>query len=601
MKIKSLLIGMLACSAMVACTNEDVIDNGNEQQSGAKGKAYVVVKIMDGEGIGSRGIKGSPEFHLGTADEHAIKTADFYFYDEDGNYVTEAQLTPSGTPTQTEGQVSGDNIEFRTSAVLVLTNLNQQNYPKYVVAVLNKPQGFKLGATLNAAKENLLEQGLAGTTITEGTGETTKTYFVMSNSTYNGAATAVAANGHFATVIPSTAFLKETPKDEEITAKAVNIYVERLSAKVELTSEDEYNLGNDFNINGVAGKTLKAKILGWGLNATNRKSYVMKNVNESFTALGDLTWDAASNFRSYWAMSPNYNGGTYPTMFTGETEETEGTTLDENTYDLDYISWKNLGVAVGSNTYCAENTNTKAVLEEGNFHAKATEVLLKAQVVDANNAPVSLIRYDNTLYLEDGYLERLFVKVAPQIYRLDGNTQVFISSEDVAYELKDEGDGRISVKFTGAKEGTSYEWKKDVTSDETTTAQTIENLATELNNAFNSQFAKERSTDEADANYVLAYHYNDGMMYYNIPIEHLRTQATAGVYTNGAVDVEEGEYGVVRNHYYKITVNSISKLGAAVHDATEEIVPDADENVTYCVGATINILSWKVVNQGANL
>ena len=119
--------------------------------------------------------------------------------------------------------------------------------------------------------------------------------------------------------------------------------------------------------------------------------------------------------------------------------------------------------------------------------------------------------------------------------------------------------------------------------------------------AFASQFAKERSTAEADANYVLAYHYNSGMMYYNIPIEHLRNQTTAGVYTDGAVDVEEGEYGVVRNHYYKINVNTISKLGAAVHDATEEIVPDADENVTYCVGATINILSWKVVNQNVNL
>ena len=598
MKIKSLLIGMLACSAMVACTNEDPIDNGNEQQSDAKGKAYVVVKIMDGEGIGSRGSEGDPKFHLGTADEHAIKTADFYFYDESGNYVTEALLTPSGTATSTEGQVSGENIEFKTNAVLVLTNLNQKNYPKYVVAVLNKPEGFKLGATLDAAKANLLEQGLAGgTTITADD----KTYFVMSNSTYNGAATAVATNGHFATVIPSTAFLKETPKDEEITANAVNIYVERLSAKVELTCKDEYNLGNDFNINGVAGQTLKAQILGWGLNATNRKSYVMKNVNEDFTALGDLTWDAASNFRSYWAKSPNYGGGTYPTMFTGQTEETKGKTLDDDTYDLDYISWEGLGVNVGANTYCAENTNTKTVLEAGNFHAKATEVLLKAKIVDAQNKPVSLIRYDNTLYLEDGYLERLFVKVAPQIYRLDGTTKVFISSEDVAYSLEDEGDGRISVKFTGSKEGTSYDWKKDVTSDETTTAQTIENLATELNSAFSSLFAKERSTANEDANYVLAYHYNGGMMYYNIPIEHLRTQATAGVYTEGAVDVQEGEYGVVRNHYYKITVNSISKLGAAVHDETEEIVPDADENVTYCVGATINILSWKIVNQGVNL
>ena len=591
---------MLACSAMVACTNEDPIDNGSESQSDAKGKAYVVVKIMDGEGIGSRGTDdGGPKFHLGTADEHAIKTADFYFYDEAGNYVTEAQLTPSGTATSTEGEASSENIEFKTDAVLVLTNLNQQNYPKYVVAVLNKPQGFKLGATLDAAKDNLLEQGLAGTTITADD----KTYFVMSNSTYNGTATAVAANGHFATVIPSTAFLKETPEPDEIAANAVKIYVERLSAKVELTSQESYDLGSDFNINGVAGKTLKAKILGWGLNATNRKSYVMKNVNESFTALGDLTWDAASNFRSYWAMSPNYDGGTYPTMFTGGTEETEGTTLDENTYDLDYISWKNLGVAVGSNTYCAENTNTKAVLEEGNFHAKATEVLLKAQVVDANNAPVSLIRYDNTLYLEDGYLERLFVKVAPQIYRLDGTTKVFISSEDVAYSLVDEGDGRISVNFTGAKEGSTHTWKKDVAAEGATeaTPTDITDLATELNDAFDAQFVKERSAAEADANYVLAYHYNNGMMYYNIPIEHLRTQTTVGVYSEGEVDVEEGEYGVVRNHYYKITVNSISKLGAAVHDETEEIVPDADENVTYCVGATINILAWKVVKQDVDL
>ena len=57
------------------------------------------------------------EFHLGTADEHAIKTADFYFYDEAGNYVTEAQLTTSGTPTPTEGQVSGENIEFKTKRI----------------------------------------------------------------------------------------------------------------------------------------------------------------------------------------------------------------------------------------------------------------------------------------------------------------------------------------------------------------------------------------------------------------------------------------------------------------------------------------------------
>ena len=47
MKIKSLLIGMLACSAMVACTNEDPIDNGNENPAAKSDKAYLAVKLVD--------------------------------------------------------------------------------------------------------------------------------------------------------------------------------------------------------------------------------------------------------------------------------------------------------------------------------------------------------------------------------------------------------------------------------------------------------------------------------------------------------------------------------------------------------------------------
>ena len=73
--------------------------------------------------------------------------------------------------------------------------MNQKGFPKYVVTVLNKPENFNLGATLNDAKANLVKQGVVGgTTITVGTGEAEKNYFVMINSTYNGEATAVAAN-----------------------------------------------------------------------------------------------------------------------------------------------------------------------------------------------------------------------------------------------------------------------------------------------------------------------------------------------------------------------------------------------------------------------
>ena len=89
------------------------------------------------------------------------------------------------------------------------------------------------------------------------------------------------------------------------------------------------------------------------------------------------------------------------------------------------------------------------------------------------------------------------------------------------------------------------------------------------------------------------------MMYYCIPVEHLR----GGKFNVGSdlkVTVNEADYGVVRNHYYKLTVNSITKLGTAVYNPDEEIVPNMDPE-TYYVGAQVNILSWKVVNQSVDL
>ena len=53
MKIKRFLIGMLACSAMVACTNEDVIDNGQGNPQDAN-TAYVSVKLVMASEGGSR-------------------------------------------------------------------------------------------------------------------------------------------------------------------------------------------------------------------------------------------------------------------------------------------------------------------------------------------------------------------------------------------------------------------------------------------------------------------------------------------------------------------------------------------------------------------
>ena len=78
--------------------------------------------------------------------------------------------------------------------------------------------------------------------------------------------------------------------------------------------------------------------------------------------------------------------------------------------------------------------------------------------------------------------------------------------------------------------------------------------------------------------------WNDGKCYFYVPVEHL-----------GGLD------GVVRNHWYKVTVNSVSGLGTPVANEEEPIDPEKIEDETYYVAAQVKILKWKVVSQSVDL
>ncbi len=51
MKIKGLLLGMFACAALVACTNNDVVENNNTEQP-EKVKANLTLSISTSTGSG---------------------------------------------------------------------------------------------------------------------------------------------------------------------------------------------------------------------------------------------------------------------------------------------------------------------------------------------------------------------------------------------------------------------------------------------------------------------------------------------------------------------------------------------------------------------
>lgn len=90
--------------------------------------------------------------------------------------------------------------------------------------------------------------------------------------------------------------------------------------------------------------------------------------------------------------------------------------------------------------------------------------------------------------------------------------------------------------------------------------------------------------------------YRMGKMYYAIPIEHY------GKAVDNVTDKNplEGNYGVVRNNFYKVSIGTFKSLGHGIDDVDEPIVP-GERKKPYYLAAKINILSWQVATQTANL
>ena len=560
MKGKYLFFAGLACTVFAACSSdENVIDGALDANTD---QAYVAISLNNATGgMDGRGTDGGLQY--GVADENAVSTAEFYFYNADGAF--NQYVSKPLTWTANTGNTAG-NVEKFSNATVVLQNLAKVGKPKYVVCVLNGAAGAYKDKTLTELKAALSTSYLTGDK------------FIMTNSTYNNSD---ATSQYFATVMNNNNFLKEKPTEETLTDEnAVQIYVERLASKVtvntatNLLSNNELSIGN-YDVDGVV-KNLKIKVLGWGLNALNKNEYVEKHVPAWETKLGDFTWDAKGLYRSYWACSPNYGGGTYPASFANVVDASNSTdkqtVTNADAYSLQYVSWKSLNKSLGSADYCMENTNTADELKSGNFKAKVTHVLLKAQTVGGED----LIRYDGRLYTEQNFLNRILSQLKMYIYTKSGETYTQIATSDLA--VVNTYDGTVDMALTTeaaaktwyVKEGENY---------------TVCDVAT-----INAKF---------EALDIKADYYKNGMMYYCVPIEHLR----GGKVTyndNLSVSVNEADYGVVRNHHYVLSINKIQNLGTAVYNPDEQIVPVV-ESPTYYVGAKVNILSWKVVNQSVEL
>lgn len=572
--MKKVFIALAAFAALCSCQKDPA---GNVAQWTGGDEAYLSIKISDG--TQTKADTPSDDFRNGIANEHAVVSAKFYFYDKAGVYVAEANVWNGGSPT-----APNQNIEFEGKSVVILKGLTGKSFPNYVVTVLNAPAGFVPGETLD-----VMETKLAGGIYRSEPGEegATVDYFTMSTTSYAGQKD-VDGNAlpYFVTEVKEENFAKE-PVAAEI-AKPVVIYVERLAAKVTLEVANTLkpaanglykmnvtvsgNLNDEGSVEGENGSVevgigatdIYIKFLGWDLNATAVNSYMMKNIDESWSSdnLG-FNWNDAANFRSYWGKSYIYG--------------------DENYADnLVYKSANELNktVGAGSVAYCPENTNTAVLAAKRDA---LTSVLLKAQICDENGGPLTdLVRFNGVLYTGKSFCSYVLNSTEGlPYYKIttadDVTKYVQIDAKYVELVAGENGNVYVQLKNEGLPALYNYTAGAEDPYTEITDLSTVNELLKSF----------EETHGEASG-------YKEGLMYYNIPIQHLRRPL--------GDEVLEANYGVVRNHMYVITIDKLLTIGKGIFDPDEKIVPkDTDDKESYYVGAQINILSWKIVSQNVSL
>lgn len=578
MKLRNLMWGACACILATGCSNDDVAVENSNVITNADGESYMAVRIVAANDGMSRATVGNPEFEDGTTTEGNVTSGVFYFYDANGNYA--AKGVNNSLSIDPDNKPSDENIENVTDAVIILDNVAAT--PTEVIAILNGGDSGELDDIFEGLTKT---QALTKLSNSYNTGSN----FIMSSSTYyDGSKACYTTPISIDNLQPTEALAKQHP---------VDIYVERLAAKVQLqektggaTISDVTNV----NINGTAG-TLKIAVNGWGLSAINKSGYYIKNLESSWNDTTPWSgWNVNDKHRSYWAKDPNYSSSdnpVYPTDYNDYvskniTDEEQPNEVIGNSSSLDYLTYNELTQNMTDNNvaYCLENTMDVATLSYNPANtpivnaAAVTHILIAATMYaesDAGETKQTLYRYKGSFFDETNYKNAALTDlqaVTGDLYKRTNNdtetTYTQITGSDI--EIDDLGDGKVNIKLVNEEEV----WYNN----------TAESTYTEYEGNVTSQI---NGLSLADG-------FNQGRMYYCVPIEHLNNipseSSTAVV----------GSYGVVRNHWYKLTLETISGLGTAVYDPNEEIIPNYDPE-TYYVAAELNILSWHMVNQSVNL
>lgn len=554
MKKNLFLAGFLATAFLFGCS-DDVPENGGlENVKGEVGYVKVAINLPTTSGVPVKGANGNDNFDDGIEAEYKVNDIILAIFEgdkEDDATFKEAQNLSGLLAMQSSGNVT---VKYKSDVLEIGKPGEGKNV--YALAIVNGKGFFsvnenkelKFGDTNFTGKLSALNNEAKTVELAKMANVNEKNFLMLNAPITNKPSSTTVTTGREVTTLVPLHVYKTKREAEGNWENADKIYVERAVAKVTTSVNGE---GNTLTIpegKGLVYDGAKVTFEGWRLNLTNKTYFPVRNVSDWNTWEGynvgtevNRFFGTAENpYRVYWAIDPNYRS----TVVEGA-----NTSLNQLTV-VDDALWNGMS----DNEYCAENTTT---VEQMN-RARLTGVLLKAKFTlkgGTEDDNLFMLGSSSSIYSERQLLDFLKTTLGYDLQVKTGAIAQTITSVDKVKEV--------------------FEFK---------------DAATVMDNTKAGEILKACSN-------TIRFYKGGVMFYYTTVIKHFSDIEDVA----GTTYVEKdhlGLYGVVRNNWYDIVINSVSGPG----EPEIPVIPDEPVNTEHSfINAQINILSWAKRTQGVEL
>ena len=554
MRLKN-LFGMAAMLALAAsCSENELVESGGTGAN-ENGPHYATFTIKLPTTNGTRAA-GDPTYEDGTPKEYAVNNATLLVFRGDaGGNEAAAEFVESvelGDMKPWTGVDDDPNVITTEANITAKLNNFESSYTGkyYAVIMLNNNMTGSNKKVKLPVNGNTFSEWQKANVINSMASEVNG--FYMAN--------AVKVNGTTTSTLV-TIDKKKVTTNESAAQSAATIYVERGVAKVTMTAFSE------MDVKGLTGD--KVTITAWDLDVTNKKSYPVHNV-DNYDSYGDYWGDIWEEprftsghptfNRAHWGIDPNYS------TISNDQKYTDDFNYKPKTYDF-----SGAGEATDPK-YCLENTFSLGHM----YQNQTTRVIMKATYVPSG------LTAGETFYMFDGK--------SGYFKEDDLTTQISTAITNAGYTAAD-----FSLPLTDVKKAGKHLLTANDITKTSGSVEVDDEFLGKVNAALGLSDNKKIST------------YYEGVSYYIARIKHFGDALTpwnSGDLTYGTGEEAKkkylGRYGMVRNNWYELQVNSISNPGSPDVPEVNPDTPD-DEDDKYYINCSVRILSWAKRVHGIDL